>query len=718
MYELMLELGVVVLFSVFLFLTSRQRKRYFEYCPQNWKALMLGGGLLVLAAAANILSTLSQGTATFDANWQQVLGAAGIIGYASGGSLVAFGLARWCGSLVKIKNNAMQRLRQLACLKALLSVTDRQGDLDEMLKESLSQLMNVMGYRIGVIFKPTFRSSEMTLAAHAGVSIKNVFALYDLRRKNPWYAESRDSQKVAVTTDVTSLPEHQTLFSDTDGVRSFACVPIRCQGKVLGLVGLYDTKPDRFSYQEIQFLSSVGETLGLAAKRSLASAGNKRRKDHISAVENLLKITAEVDSLEEAFPRISIQLKRIIEFDQFSLVSTTAAGGDMKTISVGDSGGILVQRSADRNAAGESMRKALGSGEVRIDRNIDSGEGSEGTLFKACGIKSRIILPLWYRSSVCGALSLGHKSESFYSTYDAKWLNLPALTLSHVIMQDMLKGRLQKEKSLSRSLRDFDRKLVEDEEFRKLLEDAAASLVVDLPRSFARVTLLSKERDKLINCASHQIRPQGIDLRKEARFSLGELPWHRLTLQAKRPMSINQDDPESLMSNQESRLILDERVNSALLVPVMLNDKAVGIVSVGEMRNWDRQPLTKEDVAFVKHKTDQLSLALKEALLRRSNRRLTERLKRFQGSKECLTQAQLELSDLSYQIANPLTSIRGSAELMRLREPNLGPSSLKYLNNIENGVDRIKASLESFLSSPTHKAECEVSRTEDQPVLG
>ena len=221
----------------------------------------------------------------------------------------------------------------------------------------------------------------------------------------------------------------------------------------------------------------------------------------------------------------------------------------------------------------------------------------------------------------------------------------------------------------------------------------------------------------MLNCASHPIRSEGINLRGEARFSLGELPWHRLALEAKRPMLINQDDPESLMSNQECRLIMDERVSSAILVPLMLNHKAVGIVSVGEMRSWDRQPLTKEDLAFVRHKTDQLSLALKETLLRRSNQQLTERLKRFESPKERLPQAQPELLDLSYQIANPLTSIRGSAELMRLREPNLSPGSLKYLDNIENGVDRIRASLEAFLNSPTQRAECGESKRE-QPVLG
>ncbi len=701
MYSLILDVTVVLLFLTFLFLASRQKDRYFEYHPHSWKALMLGGVLLVLAGGSNLITALSQGEVLLSLRWQQILGIMGVVGYLGGGTLVAFGLAAWCRSLVRIKNNAMRRLRQLACLKAISSVTEHRGELEVMLKESLSQLMNVMGYRIGLIYKPTFRSSEMALVAHAGVSAENLFVLYDLYQKSPAYRQARHSQKVTVITDARTLPEYGTVFSEREGITSSACVPIKCCGKVLGLLGLYETGGDRFSYQEIQFLTAVGEILGLAATRCLLSHRNKRRKDYISATENLLRTTQQADSLEKAFPRISTELKRTIEFDHFSLVSAGATGQNTKIMSMGDSGGILVERTADCGAGKEFIRKAMTSAEVRIDRNIDLSQSSEGALFRACGIKSRIILPLRCGSSVRGAVILGHKKPDFYSAGDVKWLGLLTLALSQLILQDRVQVELQKERSLCRSLRNFERGLAGDGQLGRLLREAASSLVQDLPRSFARVTLLSKEKNQLINCAVHQIRADGIDLRKETRFSLDRLPWHRLTLSARRPMVVNQDDPESLMSQQEARLIMDERINSAILVPVMLHDSPVGIISVGEMRNWGRQPLTEEEITFVKHKADQLSLALKEALLRRSNEHLNKRLRHLEGSirtKEPLAPEQ-QLSDLSYQIANPLTSIRGSAELMRLREPDLSPNGLRYLRNIEDGVDRIQESLEAFLNS-------------------
>ncbi len=702
MYQVIFDLVVVLLFLVFLFLASRQRNRHFEYYPQSWKAMMLGGALLILAGGTNLASTLSQGDMPWSFQWQQVLRVVGLLAYLAGGSVVVFGLAKWCRSLVKIKDNAMQRLRQLACLKAILSVTQRQSDLDEILKDSLSQLMNIMGYKVGMIFQPTFRSSEMLLVTHAGVPIKNLFSVYDLYLKNVWYREARNSQRVTVTTDVRSLPECGMAFTDKDGIRSLACVPMVFSGKVLGLLGLYDVRADRFTYQEIQFLTTLGETLGMAARRSLVSGRNRKRKDYISAIENVLGTTGEGSSLQDTFSRISTELKKVIEFDHFSLALTAGPMQNVETISVGDSGGILVERRADFTSGDEAIRKVMRTGEVRVDRSLDAGQSPEGSLSATWGMRSRIIFPLWAEGSVCGAVGLGHKKPNFYSAGDARWLKPFALSLSQIVLLEKLKRRLEKEESLNRSLRDSDGKLAADQELKDLVADLASSLVRDLPRSFARVMLLSKQRDQLISCALHQIRPEGIHLKQEARFSLDELPWHRLVLEAKRPMLVNQSDPESLMSGPEARLVMDRRMGSALLVPVMLNQEAVGVVSLGEMRSWDRQPLTKQEMDFVRHKADQLSLALRETAWRRSNQRLNDRLRRFEEWSKTAGHAspsQPELHDLSYRIANPLTSIRGSAELLKLRESNLSPNSLRYLGNIERGVDRIRESLETFLSS-------------------
>ena len=727
MFNLTLGLALVFFLLGFLLFLLKQRQKYFEYYPQSWRMVMLGGVVLVWSGVANLVFLFNQTTYTLTDRWKQIIQAAEIFGYAVGGSLTLIGFLKWGGSLLETKKNATRRLRHLACLNSLLSVINHRSESesgsmgqDQIVKESLSVLLNIMGYKIGVIFKPTFNSSEMAVVAHGGIPAGNLFTLFDLYSKNMWYRESSQSKEITTTADMKSLPEYGTLFSDQDQIRSFACVPIKFCGRLLGLMGLYHLKSDCFSYQELQFLTVVGEILGLSAKQALTSNRNKKRRDYISALENMLKISQETTTLEEAFPKISAELKRIIAFDQISLTWTEGSRKNMKRISLGSSGGVLVDKRVGVFIPGGAIEEVISSGKIWLDRHIDSNQiSSPDALSKTCGIKSQIIIPLWCGESVYGALSLGQKEPSFYSANDAKWLKPFILGLSHLVSEQVLKGRLTRKELLSRSLYEFEKKLVGEEDLKTLVQDIASSLTLDLPKSLTRVMLLSQQKDQLVSCAVHQIRSEGINPRKEERFFLDDLPWHRLALEAKRPMLINQDDPESWMSKKEAQLILDEKVSSAVLVPLILHNRAVGVISVGEMRSWERQPLTEEEITFVKHKAHQICVALKDGLLFRSNEQLKERLKSKEGMEmvdDVSSQARFRFSDLNYQINNSLTSIRGSAELLRLSESSLSPDSLKYLKNIESGVDRIHQNLEEFLRSSGDKKETRFSQLKEEVI--
>jgi GAF domain-containing protein len=713
MYKIIIEAVPPLMSLAFSFLILKSKRRYFEASPQSWRIMALGGLILFMAVGTKLVHNFYVNENLITPGWHPFISTVEILGYIAGAFLVVFGFLRWSSALLNSRQAAILRLRQLTCLKAILSILNHHKNLDEVLKESLPAVMKVMGYKMGVIFKPTFRSPEMILVAHWGIPTKNIFNLYNLYSTNTLYQESTKSKEVTSSSDIMNLPEYGTLFSPEDEIGSLACVPIKFCGKILGVLGIYDSKPDRFGYQEIQFLTSLGETLGLSAKQILASERNKKRRDYISSVENISRITHAEVSLEEVFPQISTELKKIIDFDYVSLAIADRSGQNMKRISFGTSGGMLVDKGSTIPTVGSAVGKVIKSGEAWIEEDIrfsstpgkDENLGDDG-LLKACGIRSRLILPIWSKRSVCGALSLGHQSPGFYSPNDAKWLKPFSQQFSLFIQEKKLLEKLKKEEHFSLLLSDHSLKLVQDEDTKAFLDQVASSLAEKLPKSFVRISLLNKERDSLTTQAEHQIRSGGIKLRKMERFSLKDLPWHRLTLEAKRPMLVNQDDPESLMPDEEAGLILDERIKSALLVPLVINGEAVGVISLGEMRNWERQPLTEEETAFIKHMANQVSLALKKGLLSRSNERMREKLKEWEEKKnEWGTGIDFSpsFSTLSYEVSNPLTSILGSAELLRLKEPNLRPENFKYIQNIQKGADRIQKVVEKFLESVQSK---------------
>jgi GAF domain-containing protein len=709
MHKIIIEVLPPLIFFSFFLLILKFKLKYFEHCPQSWRLLVLGSLILFLTGGTKFVHTFYMSESFVMSKWHPFLSTAEIFGYLAGAFLVLIGFLKWSSAVLNIRKAGTLRLRQLTCIKAVSSIFNHHKNLDEIFKHSLSCVMKVMGYKMGVIFKPTFRSPEMILVAHWGIPAKNLFNLYNLYSANPLYQESMKSKEVITTSDIMSLPECGTLFFTEDEVGSFACVPIKFCGKILGILGIYDSKPDRFGYQEIQFLNGLGETLGLAAKQILTSDRNKKRRDYISCLENISKVTQEDLLLEETFSQISAELKKIVDFDYISLAIADRSGQNMKRISFATSGGVLVDKGSSIPTAGVTVGRVIKSGDIWIEEDIRSSgtlgkdeNFGEERLMKACGIRSRLILPLWSKRSVCGALSLGHQRPGFYSFNDAKWLKPFVQQLSLFTQEKKILEKVKKAEHLSLILSEHSSKLVRDEDTKAFLDEVAFSLTQELPKSFVRISLLNKERDYLTTQALYQIRKDGINLRKIDKLSLKDLPWHRLTLEAKRPMLINQDDPESLMPDEEARLILDEKIRSAFLVPLMINGEAVGAISLGEMRNWERQPLTEEETAFVKHMGNQVSLALEKGVLLRSNGQMRGKLKEFKGKidkMEAWTGLSPSFSDLSYEVSNPLTSILGSAELLRLKEPNLSPENFKYIQNIQKGADRIQRVLEKFLDS-------------------
>ncbi|MCK4385773.1 MAG: GAF domain-containing protein, partial [candidate division Zixibacteria bacterium] len=313
MYRIIIATILPLTFLVFSLLIVKFKHKYFEHCPQSWRLLVSGGLVLFVASGTKLVHNFYMNFNLVIPKSHPFISTAEISGYIIGAGLVLVGILKWSSAFLNIRQAATLRLRQLTCIRAVLSVLNHHKNLDEIFEHSLPCVMNVMGYKIGVIFKPTFHSPEMILVTHRGIPAKNIADLYNLYSTNTLYQEAAKSKEVTSTTDIMNLPEYGTLFFPEDGICSFACVPIKFCGKILGLLGIYDSKPNRFVYQEIQFLTSLGETLGLAAKQILTSERNKKRRDYISCVENTSKATQEDLSLEEAFPRISAELKKIID---------------------------------------------------------------------------------------------------------------------------------------------------------------------------------------------------------------------------------------------------------------------------------------------------------------------------------------------------------------------------------------------------------------------
>jgi transcriptional regulator with GAF, ATPase, and Fis domain len=232
--------------------------------------------------------------------------------------------------------------------------------------------------------------------------------------------------------------------------------------------------------------------------------------------------------------------------------------------------------------------------------------------------------------------------------------------------------------------------LLEMKSEKDLLEQAGFVLNQELPVTFSRFWKI--EGNGLKTASFSALRGIAPAAGPEQSVYLEELPWHRMALNEGRTVIFNDEDPEAAMSREEKEKALAVGVRSAILIPLEVEGRPVGLISLGEMRNWKRRAFTPQDLAFAKGISNQVALGLSQLNKKEVEERVTGRLKSMEQkiSGSARTAEALELfSTLDYSINNPLTAIIGASELIRLKSENVTPEVSRYLGIIEKQAVRI-----------------------------
>jgi transcriptional regulator with GAF, ATPase, and Fis domain len=669
------DILLVSFFALLLFSVLRFKPGYFKYYPSSFKRISTGLFVLILVLAAKVVGKfLSSGS-------QSYLEAAVWCGFSLGGLYLIWGFLHLFATGARSHSDFLHRVRQLVCVKAISSIPLSAKSYDQILKESLHRLMDIMQYKMGVVFKPSFNSHDMVLVGYWGMPSNGVRTLLTLSKDNPFFKEAAMNRQVVAHDEVTALPEYNSLFTDEDGINSFATVPLKFGDKILGVIGLYDTNPKRFAYHETLFLSSLGKLLGVITEQTLVSERNKWRREYISVAGKISRIFQLDKPIEKVLPRMAKLLRKVMEFEYLSLAITDSSGENMQRISVGTGGNVLLSRESSLPTRGTAASKVIESGKSLIQKDIEYGEYAEENLLKAIGVRSRLILPL----SQYGALTLGSMKAGQYLPKDAKSLNLIGSLLSNILHNYEMNEEIRKKDNLLFKFKEITERTLKEKETRKVLSHIARDITQELPTSFCRISFIEKDRNNLNTLALEKVRDQGMELKQDKTHPLSLLPWHRMALKTGRTMVINQEDPESLMPDEECEQIMSRNLSSGLLVPIIMDQNPVGVLSVGEMRSWGRRPFEKEEIAFVKGVANQIPL-----LLERDSKISSLDSKTKPGAEEGTNQ-------LGFEINSSLSTIYGSVELIRNKKKTLDKETLKYLEVIEKGGQRVQKAFKHYL---------------------
>ena len=146
-------------------------------------------------------------------------------------------------------------------------------------------------------------------------------------------------------------------------------------------------------------------------------------------------------------------------------------------------------------------------------------------------------------------------------------------------------------------------------------------------------------------------------------------------------MLVNQSDPESMMPKEEARAAFTGPVNSALLVPLISDQKTVGLLSLVEERDWNRRPFTSPEILTAELAADRLA----ELICHLHQDGPDQWSKPVQPD-----QLQINSLALRRQLSDPLCGILGASELILAKGNGLDHNSLRYAQIIHRMAERIR----------------------------
>ncbi len=394
------------------------------------------------------------------------------------------------------------------------------------------------------------------------------------------------------------------------------------------------------------------------------------------------------DRIEPALSLVDRVISGLVEYDYLSLSSlgVSRAHEDRVTMM---SGSDRVMESRHRwPIAGAAAHRVISTGRSVITPDLDMSTDDEKTDHipweRRLGMRSRMIVPIIDGARVIGTVTLAHRRYARYDEHDIELVAIVCATLSLWMRQiDSVRREARTGRALA-FLRNLERNVLDSADESTVVADASG--VVDA--TGMRVYRLDEDSQSLVEVAASGRLPR---INQESRIPLTKLPWHRWAIESKRTLMVNQADPESVMSTDEATLAMDQRMKTGCLVPIVANDRSLGVIDVVEQRHPDRNALDSGSKLVVESLATSLAQrwAGSDAVARSDEHAiaLNDRLKAW-----------------SRQVVNPLTSIIGSVELIRYKEAGLNSESIKYLSTIERSATKVHESLMTILAEMAAQA--------------
>ena len=639
--------STAIAFILILWLLVRMRGRFFHIKERLFQKLGFGLMAISLWALANFFQHYAPIEDLQSESLMLIFEIAGGISLMAGIFFCTVGIIGWF-SLWRRNSPRFRLKRVFPALVAKLSALEDSENPDQFVQDVSRNIVES--------FLPDFFTLEKFMENG------KILMLDSRLPKNEAGHKEKETEKKAEKTDPhTGFERIRLNFTDAESNRyALSCM----------------FRTERGGFPEEINLRQVQEITNNRLKH-LRQRNAERVKLRMAEFKNSLFNLADksediVSYLKLVFPH----LQDMIQCDYISVAVVDNAIQNMYRYSYIEVGGKLVENGICYPLARTSVLDTARKREMMVTGSLQSDFYRDDYHLYKSGFSSRLSYPLINMlGELKGVLTLAAVKPKAFDRVRKEEVDLMNIAFCRLIdfhtvstMMTTLKKQIVSNFNLTFGLG-------EREISRDFFKQTARIVSETLPATLCRIWRYDRDRNSLNPMALHDLR--GVDEtleRSPERVILDRLPRHKSAIELGKALIINQSNPDFKMEKPELEALGLPSLKSAILAPMRLNNRVTGIISVGEMRNWERRSLGGQELLYSQIISAITALAFDLRNRERSFSEMKSQLAKLENYSE-LYQTYFELPG---RLASPASAILGAAELISQKISDSDPALERY----------------------------------------
>jgi transcriptional regulator with GAF, ATPase, and Fis domain len=298
------------------------------------------------------------------------------------------------------------------------------------------------------------------------------------------------------------------------------------------------------------------------------------------------------------------------------------------------------------------------------------------------GMRSLAAFPLVHGGMPAGCILLASPQDNRFTRWETELLKNAIPWFENLAALEIYRARVSMRERRLERLVDFLSDCGRTAGLQELFQKATELLSQELKTSVVRISTYENGGSFLKSCALSVLRPiEGI-APADGHMILSLMPNHEQVRDTGRLILVNQQTTDSRITQAEATQIATPDVESALLIPVKVDEEVVAVISLAETRSWNRYQYSEIDILFASSIAKALSLTIQIAIRDRANTRVRPSHRR-------LFAKQVNDSEVRSRIKSSLAGILGSVELIKSRQTSPDQNIERYLSIIDRSAQKI-----------------------------